>query len=711
VRAISASFWPWSLAGRFALAAAGLAAAALLLTSIASWWLINSEHRAALAQLRDHERRFHAAAVGSQLQALATRMSEVAASTILATGLVDSAGRETYLAPFLAGIRQVNGVPVQVLFTDFEGKEIATNGNARFTTAEREWLGRQLEIGRSSAAIFANASDFDLVAVEPMTYSRTKSPEGALLYKISLSDLHIGNAMRLEWGAPTAAANPELGEAVDVPPPRIFESLHFRVRGPALSALATARLEPQYIAIFVVALILFVAVVATGVWLAKLLTHDLHRLQAFASRIISGGLGVERAPIAGSAEVTSLALSVNQMLDRLHEQRADLMHEREKLTDLAGALQAADRRKDEFLATLAHELRNPLAPIANSLEILKRASGDAALAARSHTIMERQVRQLVRLVDDLLDVSRITRGRLELRKESVALSSVIDQAVESCRTQLDAAGHKLRVSHPAEAIVVDADPVRLTQVLSNLLSNAVKYTPPGGRIVVESAVVGAHAEIKVQDTGAGIAPEMIERVFEMFIRADSSLEHTQSGLGIGLTLAKRLVELHDGTLSARSEGIGRGSTFVVQLPLATVQQVSAPVEAIAPSIGGRRVLVVDDNRDAAASLAELLQQTGNETRTAHDGAEAIIAAAEYQPDVIMLDIGLPKKNGYDVCRAIRETLWGKDIFIVALTGWGQDQDRRRSREAGFDAHLVKPADYAQLAQLLAEPASAAQSGI
>ena len=698
-----ATLFPTGLARRFALAAAGLAAGALLLTSLASWWLINQQHRDALTELADREREFHAAAVGSQLQALAARMSEVASSTILATGLVDSAGRETYLVPFLTGIRQINGVPVHVLFTDFEGKEIANNGNAHFTATELEWLRRELESSRPNSIIVGDGTAAHLIALAPMTYARTASPEGALFYKIALSDMHLDEGMRLEWGAEDAA------NAIDVaavPAPPVFAPLQLRVRGSPVG-LSSSTLTPHYLAVVLIATILFATVVVAGVALARLLTRDLRRLQAFATKVVSSGLNAERAVVAGSAEVASLALSVNEMLDRLQDQHAALVREREKLHDLAEALKADDRRKDEFLAMLAHELRNPLAPIAYSLELMKKAGQDHALQTKSRTIVERQMRHLVRLVDDLLDVSRITRGKLELRKEPIELKAVIEQAIEACRAQLEAAGHALHVTPLPAPLIVDADAVRLVQVLSNLLNNATKYTPPGGQIFLELAHDAHAVTIKVRDTGEGIAPDMIERVFDLFTRGDSTPERAGGGLGIGLTLAKRLTELHGGTLSVRSAGVGHGSEFAVRLPLTDALAADATATN-APALlpAGRRVLVVDDNPDTARSLATLLELSGNETRIGYDGAEALALAASYRPDTILLDIGLPKMDGYEVCRAIRNRADGDKIFMVAVTGWGQAQDRRQSQQAGFDAHLVKPVDYETLTKVFAQAPAA-----
>jgi PAS domain S-box-containing protein len=399
-------------------------------------------------------------------------------------------------------------------------------------------------------------------------------------------------------------------------------------------------------------------------------------------------------PVLGAdGDVVAVAGTTRDVTERQQTEQA--------IREQAEQLRESDRAKDEFLATLAHELRNPLAPIANSLEVLKRAGDNRDAAARARGTIDRQVRHLVRLVDDLLDVSRITRGQLELRRERVELSSVVEQALEACRPHLDVAGHDLTISTPGSAIFVEGDPVRLVQVLTNLLNNAAKYTPEGGRIALKIEVPGALVRITVTDSGIGIAPNMIEHVFDMFIRADHSLERAHDGLGIGLTLARRLVELHGGTLTAKSEGLGHGSEFTLELPLAQHNSGKAAAESAAAALPSRRVLVVDDNRDSAASLVMLLELSGNEARAAYDGEEAIAVAPQYRPDVILLDIGLPKMNGYDVCRAIRSQPAGKDTMIVALTGWAQDDDRQSAHDAGFDAHLVKPADYAELVKLLA----------
>jgi PAS domain S-box-containing protein len=368
------------------------------------------------------------------------------------------------------------------------------------------------------------------------------------------------------------------------------------------------------------------------------------------------------------------------------------------------ALRAADRRKDEFLATLAHELRNPLAPLQNSLELLRRAEDNKAVIEFARGTMERQVSQLVRLVDDLLDVSRITKGKLQLRKERVELRDVLNIAIESARTLIETSAHELTVTMPHEPIYVQADLIRLAQVFLNLLNNAAKYTDKAGHIWLTAQRWGNEAVVAVRDTGIGIPTEHLSQVFEMFSQVTSALERSEGGLGIGLSLVKGLVELHGGTIDARSGGSGLGSEFTVRLPIVDIR-LESPHE---PS-GGEEVhrfakhciLVVDDLRDSADSMAMILRMMGHETRTAYDGLEAVHATAVFQPSVALLDIGLPKMNGYEVARHIREQPWGGNVALVALTGWGQDEDKRRAREAGFDHHLTKPVKGAALEKLLA----------
>jgi PAS domain S-box-containing protein len=366
------------------------------------------------------------------------------------------------------------------------------------------------------------------------------------------------------------------------------------------------------------------------------------------------------------------------------------------------ALAEADRRKDEFLATLAHELRNPLAPIRNMLELMKRADDDRPLREQARSTMERQLRHMIRLIDDLLDVSRISRGKLKLKRERAELASMIHQAVEACRP-LAAGGHlEVTVTLPPEPIFLDADPVRLTQVFGNILNNSCKYTDPGGRIWLTAERQGSDAIVKISDTGVGIPPDTLDGIFEMFAQIDRTLERSQGGLGIGLTLVKRLVEMHEGTVTAYSEGPGRGSEFVVRLPiLAETPKADPGLEpAVQRATTGRRILVVDDNQDSAMSLAMLLELSGHEVRTAFDGLQALDAAGELRPEIVLMDLGMPNLNGYEAARRIRAQPWGEPMILIAVTGWGQDEDRRRTAEAGFNGHLVKPVDYNAFMELL-----------
>jgi PAS domain S-box-containing protein len=372
------------------------------------------------------------------------------------------------------------------------------------------------------------------------------------------------------------------------------------------------------------------------------------------------------------------------------------------------ALRDADRRKDEFLATLAHELRNPLAPVRNALQILKMPRVDFETAERSREMMERQIEHLVRLVDDLMDVSRVMRGKIELRRERVELATVVARAIETVQPLIDAQSHELRVRMSTEPLPLDADPVRLTQVIGNLLTNAAKYTDPGGRIWLTAERDGDMAVLRVRDNGIGIAPNLLPNVFELFVQADHSSTKAQGGLGIGLTLVKNLVEMHNGVVQARSEGLGRGCEFVVKLPL--VLQALGPDHAPRkgrrtlrpPSPSGKRLLVVDDNEDSANSLAMMLRLNGHEVRVAFSGVAALEMTKVYTPDMVFLDIGMPGMDGYEVARRMRQQPGLQNIVLVALTGWGQQEDRRRTAEAGFNHHLVKPLDPDALERLLVE---------
>jgi PAS domain S-box-containing protein len=378
------------------------------------------------------------------------------------------------------------------------------------------------------------------------------------------------------------------------------------------------------------------------------------------------------------------------------EQKALEAELRRKMEELA----EAHRRKDDFLATLAHELRNPLAPIRTAIEVLHMKIPPDPDLSESSEIIERQIQLMARLLDDLLDVSRITRNKLDLRTERVPLALIIESALETSRPVIEAGGHALAVSLPAEPVYLEADPVRLGQVFSNLLNNAAKYTEPGGQITLASRIEGNRIRVSVRDTGIGIAADMLPHVFEMFAQAKPALERSQGGLGIGLSLVKGIVELHNGEVEARSEGPSRGSEFIVRLPLASSRAVARhPVrEPVRRQVC--RVLVADDNHDAARSLATFLRLLGHHVVIARDGEEAIAKAETFRPDVAILDIGMPRLNGYDTARRMRAAPWGANMRIVALTCWGQKEDRRRSEEAGFNNHLVKPVDPSALVMIL-----------
>jgi signal transduction histidine kinase/ActR/RegA family two-component response regulator len=383
----------------------------------------------------------------------------------------------------------------------------------------------------------------------------------------------------------------------------------------------------------------------------------------------------------------------------------DRKHTEEQLCEYVARVADSDRRKSEFLATLAHELRNPLATIRAGLQV-QRLTGEVAQAANSVTeLMERQVRHLVGLVDDLLDVTRIGRGKIELRRARVELATVVNAAVETARSLIERMGHELILAVPPEPIWLNADPLRLAQVFGNLLTNASKFTEHGGCIRLTVELKGEEAIIRVCDNGVGIAADQLPFVFDMFMQAEVAIERSSTGLGIGLALVKNLVELHGGTVEAHSADVGHGSEFVVCLPVTheapELRPITPPHEKFTTTTA-RRVLVVDDNRDAAESLAMFLKLTGHDTHIAYDGLEAVEKAEQLSPDIVLLDIGLPKINGLEAARRIRTQSRGKRLVLVALTGWGQDADRQKSREAGFDAHVVKPVDPDALTSLLAE---------
>jgi two-component system, sensor histidine kinase len=439
----------------------------------------------------------------------------------------------------------------------------------------------------------------------------------------------------------------------------------------------------------IVMVVSMLAALLTSVWLQRAITKPIIDITHVAHQVLERRDFSLRVRRTTEDEIGYLVDAFNNMLAEIGR-RSD-------------ALLTADRMKDQFLATLAHELRNPLAPISNALHLLEAAGDKPQMAADARRMMARQLKQLVRLVDDLLDVSRITTGKLVLHLEATILQKVIDNAVEIARPLIESRGHGLVLDLPPEPIHLNGDETRLAQVFSNLLNNAARYTEPGsGTIELRGKVSGDRIEVSVADNGMGIAPDMLPEIFEMFTQANTSIERAQSGLGVGLALARRLVEMHGGTIEAASDGAGRGSRFTVRLPLTQPVQ-AAPHQAArhkADSGSGCRVLVVDDNQDFATSLAMILRDLGNDVRVENDGVSGLRAAETFQPAVAFLDIGLPGMNGYELAQRLRERQADGTLMLVAVTGWGQEADKLRAAQAGFDHHLVKPIDPAGLPAIL-----------
>ncbi|HYU82292.1 MAG TPA: ATP-binding protein [Candidatus Polarisedimenticolia bacterium] len=399
----------------------------------------------------------------------------------------------------------------------------------------------------------------------------------------------------------------------------------------------------------------------------------------------------------------------NRVISALQQKAAALEAESKQRAVLESALRSKidelaeiDRRKDEFLAMLGHELRNPLAPVTTALQIMRIHENEPSRVARSREIVERQIEHMSRLIDDLLDVSRITRGKIELREQPLLLSSVIERAIESARPLIDERGHRVVLDLPTEPVTFLADPARLAQVFANLLNNAAKYTDVGGRIWLRARVEGDQIVVGVKDDGPGLTKELRKHAFDLFMQGPQTRARARGGLGIGLTLVRRLVELHGGTVEALSEGPGKGTEFVVRLPvrLPVVADGAQPTAAIAALGPRRRILVVDDNVDAAEALGELLRDYGHEVVTAHDGAQALDSARLHRPEIILLDISMPEMDGYEVAKRIRGELSLGDALLIALTGYGEDRHRRLAREAGFDQHVTKPVDALKLEELL-----------
>ena len=446
----------------------------------------------------------------------------------------------------------------------------------------------------------------------------------------------------------------------------------------------------DYLSLLAVVMVASLAIAALlSSWLQQGVTQPVQDIARVAGEVVERRDYSLRVQKTTEDEVGQLVDVFNRMLAEIGR-RSD-------------ALREADQRKDEFLATLAHELRNPLAPLRNALEILRVAGSDPETSRKAREMMERQLRQMVRLVDDLLDVSRITTGKLAVRRVPMDLQDAVSDAVDLARPGIEGREQVLEIRQPRGAVPLDGDRTRLAQVFANLLNNASKYTQRGGRIELTVQVDAARASVRVRDNGSGLARESLTRIFEMFVQIDRTLERSQAGLGVGLSLAKRLVELHGGEIEARSPGLGQGSEFEVQLPVSGGRlepKVQVVVEAAAEA--PRRILLADDNADFAQSLAQLLSSRGHDVRVAYDGQEAIEAARAFQPQVAFLDIGMPKVHGYDVARRMRQDAPTARCVLVAVTGWGQEGDRQRAREAGFDRHLTKPVDPREIESILAE---------
>ena len=447
------------------------------------------------------------------------------------------------------------------------------------------------------------------------------------------------------------------------------------------------------------------------IFVSALLLTDLDRLRGYECG------AVDYVPVPVVAEILRAKVSVfaelyrkTRALERLNAELEQRVAERTAaLEATTAALQEADRRKDEFLAILAHELRNPLAPIRTAVQLLRRRDLAEPQSMRARDVIERQVQHLVCLIDDLLDVSRITRGMITLQRERVLIDAVVARAVETARPLIDSRRHELSLDLPEELLSVDGDPTRLVQIMGNILHNAAKFMEPGGRITVSVARENSFAVIKVKDAGMGIPADLVPKIFDLFSQVHQKSASPHSGLGIGLALVRRLVEMHGGTVSASSQGPGHGTELAVRLPVIGVQStlVSGPggESKKPPSVSPRRILVVDDNGDAVEALGLQLQLAGHDVRTANDGMEALEVAESFAPQVVLLDLGMPRMDGYETARQIRRRWWGRNATLVALTGWGQQQDRQRTSDAGFDVHLVKPVSEFDLFQAISSARS------
>ncbi|MEN3355253.1 MAG: hypothetical protein V7640_3411, partial [Betaproteobacteria bacterium] len=445
----------------------------------------------------------------------------------------------------------------------------------------------------------------------------------------------------------------------------------------------------DYLGILTIVTVLsMIAALLMSAWLQRAMTNPITDITDTAHQVMDTRDFSLRVRKTTEDEIGYLVDAFNNMLAEIGRRSEALLN--------------ADRMKDQFLAMLAHELRNPLAPISNALHLLEVSGNRPDVAANARAMMSRQLKQLVRLVDDLLDVSRITTGKLVLHKETLELRKVIDNAVEIARPVIESRGHDLHVHLPPNPVYLDADETRLSQVFSNLLNNAAKYTDTGGRIDVRATLHGSDIEVAVVDNGVGIAPDVLPDLFNMFTQGSTAIERTQAGLGVGLALAQHLTKMHGGVIHGYSGGLGQGSRFTVRLPVARdpVETVRSPTIVDTVGANGHRILVVDDNQDFATSLAMILTDMGHEVQVEHDGLAGLRAAESFQPALAFLDIGMPGLDGYELARRLRAGSLNLWTMLVAVTGWGQDADRARAREAGFDYHIVKPLDPSQLPAIL-----------
>jgi two-component system, sensor histidine kinase len=469
-----------------------------------------------------------------------------------------------------------------------------------------------------------------------------------------------------------------------------------------------------------VALIAMLIAIIVSIRLQSIITRPVLSIAGIAREVVSRKEYSRRAKKMSDDEVGALVDAFNDMLLEIETRtevlettnleleqeagerkraREEVLQLNEKLEQKVLELREKDRNKDDFLATLAHELRNPLAPIRTGLELIRKV--DEAKRKEIYEILERQTHQLVRLVDDLMDVSRISRGKVSLQNEVVVLDEIIKVAIEATADLMQQKNHTLRIMLPETPVLLNGDPVRLSQVFLNLLSNAAHYTHPGGNIVLVGKRINDTLEVAIEDNGIGMSAEMLDKIFEAFIQIETPLTRTRSGLGIGLTLARSLLEKHGGSIRAESAGLGKGTRFIVELPLlTTAPYVAAPAKPELIPNDTHRILVVDDNEDAALTLAILLRTLGHDVKAVFDGSVALAEGGTFLPQIILMDLGMPGMNGIEAAKQIRQLAWGKSVFLVAVTGWGQDEDRRKTRAAGFNHHLVKPIRLADIQTLL-----------